>query len=65
VDGRRLLHRALGHDEIIVAADQPDPHVGGKPDPGLLDMPGVTPEQVGRFYRLRWPFDAGPFRVAR
>jgi hypothetical protein len=24
--------------------------VGGKPQPGLLDMPGVTPEQVGSFY---------------
>jgi tetratricopeptide (TPR) repeat protein len=25
-------------------------HVCGKPQPGLLDMPGVTPAQVGRFY---------------
>lgn len=24
--------------------------VCGKPRPGLLDMPGITPEQVGRFY---------------
>jgi hypothetical protein len=66
VDGRRLLHCALGHDEIVVAADQPDPHVGGKPDPGLLDMPGVTPEQVGRFYRLSRPGGSGsliPLRV--
>jgi hypothetical protein len=25
-------------------------HVCGKPEPGLLDMPGVTPAQVGSFY---------------
>jgi tetratricopeptide (TPR) repeat protein len=25
-------------------------HVGGKPEPGLLDMPGVTPQQVASFY---------------
>ena len=25
-------------------------HVCGKPQPGLLDMPGVTPAQVGSFY---------------
>jgi hypothetical protein len=25
-------------------------HVCGKPKPGLLDMPGVTPAQVARFY---------------
>jgi tetratricopeptide (TPR) repeat protein len=25
-------------------------HVCGKPQPGLLDMPGVTPDQVGSFY---------------
>jgi hypothetical protein len=25
-------------------------HACGKPKPGLLDMPGVTPEQVGSFY---------------
>jgi hypothetical protein len=50
-------------DEIgvgLVAAEEPDQmeavfnelceHVGDKPRPGLLDMPGVTPEQVGGFY---------------
>jgi ST7 protein len=25
-------------------------HVHGKPQPGLLDMPGVTPQQIGSFY---------------
>jgi tetratricopeptide (TPR) repeat protein len=25
-------------------------HLGGQPQPGLLDMPGMTPDQVGRFY---------------
>jgi tetratricopeptide (TPR) repeat protein len=35
-------------------------HLGGKPQPGLLGMPGVTPEQVGRFYEAA----AGFFRQA-
>jgi hypothetical protein len=57
--------RATGLAEIVVADDQADPHVvGGKPEPRLLDMPGVAPEQVGRFYRVLRPHEAGPFRVA-
>jgi tetratricopeptide (TPR) repeat protein len=35
-------------------------HVGGKPRPGLLDMPGVTPAQVAGFYEAA----AGFFRLA-
>lgn len=31
-------------------------HVCGKPKPGLLDMPGVTPEQVGTFYEAAASF---------
>ena len=31
-------------------------HVCGKPQPGLLDMPGVTPEQVGGFYEAAAAF---------
>src|SRR5262249_38170098 len=31
-------------------------HVCGKPQPGLLDMPGVTPEQVGGFYEAAASF---------
>jgi tetratricopeptide (TPR) repeat protein len=31
-------------------------HVCGKPKPGLLDMPGVTPEQVARFYEAAASF---------
>jgi tetratricopeptide (TPR) repeat protein len=31
-------------------------HVCGKPKPGLLDMPGVTPEQVGSFYEAAASF---------
>jgi tetratricopeptide (TPR) repeat protein len=31
-------------------------HVGGKPQPGLLDMPGVTPAQVARFYEAAADF---------
>jgi hypothetical protein len=28
---------------------------------GSADVPGVTPEQVGRFYRLLWNLEAGHF----
>jgi tetratricopeptide (TPR) repeat protein len=31
-------------------------HVCGKPQPGLLDMPGVTPERVGSFYEAAADF---------
>jgi hypothetical protein len=30
--------------------------IGGKPQPGLLDMPGVTPEQVASFYEAAASF---------
>ncbi len=33
-------------------------HVCGKPRPGLLDMPGMTPEQVGSFYESAAAFFA-------
>ena len=35
-------------------------HVCGKPQPGLLDMPGVSPEQAGSFYAAAAAF----FRLA-
>src|SRR5262249_46350054 len=31
-------------------------HVCGEPEPGLLDMPGITPEQVGSFYEAAASF---------
>jgi tetratricopeptide (TPR) repeat protein len=38
-------------------------HVCGKPQPGLLDMPGVTPAQVGRFYEAAASFfRQGPWK---
>jgi hypothetical protein len=37
-------------DEISAAFKEMTEHVCGKPKPGLLDMPGVTPAQVGSFY---------------
>src|SRR3982074_3709198 len=38
-------------------------HVCGKPLPGLLDMPGVTPEQAGRFYEAAASFyQRGPWK---
>jgi hypothetical protein len=63
-DGRWLLDRALGQDVIVLIDDPADRPVCGKPAPGLLDMPGVTPEQVGRSDRLLRPDEAGPFGVA-
>jgi len=38
----------LDHLEVVFNAMSE--HVCGKPKPGLLDMPGVTPGQVGSFY---------------
>jgi tetratricopeptide (TPR) repeat protein len=37
-------------DQIEVVFQGMCEHVCGKPEPGLLDMPGVTPAQVGSFY---------------
>ncbi|MBL8796927.1 MAG: hypothetical protein JNM56_23700 [Planctomycetia bacterium] len=31
-------------------------HIGVKPEPGLLDMPGMTPEKVGSFYEAAAEF---------
>lgn len=31
-------------------------HLGGEPEPGLLDMPGIGPEQVGSFYEAAAQF---------
>jgi hypothetical protein len=37
-------------DQTEVVFSEMCAHVGGKPKPGLLDMPGVTPAQVAGFY---------------
>jgi tetratricopeptide (TPR) repeat protein len=37
-------------DQIEEVFNEMCAHVGGQPKPGLLDMPGVTPEQVASFY---------------
>jgi hypothetical protein len=37
-------------DQIKDVFNEMCAHVCGKPKPGLLDMPGVTPAQVGSFY---------------
>jgi hypothetical protein len=37
-------------DQMEVVFNEMCEHVCGKPKPGLLDMPGVTPAQVGSFY---------------
>jgi hypothetical protein len=37
-------------DQMQVAFQEMCEHVCGKPKPGLLDMPGVRPAQVGSFY---------------
>jgi tetratricopeptide (TPR) repeat protein len=37
-------------EPIEVVFNEMCEHVCGKPKPGLLDMPGVTPAQVGSFY---------------
>jgi len=38
-------------EPIDVVFNEMCAHVCGKPKPGLLDMPGVTPAQVGTFYQ--------------
>jgi tetratricopeptide (TPR) repeat protein len=37
-------------DQIEIAFQEMTTHVFGKQKPGLLDMPGLTPARVGRFY---------------
>jgi tetratricopeptide (TPR) repeat protein len=39
-----------GLDQLGAVFDEMCDHVCGKPKPGLLDMPGVTPAQVASFY---------------
>jgi tetratricopeptide (TPR) repeat protein len=43
-------------DELDAVFKDMAEHVCGKPEPGLLDMPGVTPEQVGSFYEAAASF---------
>jgi hypothetical protein len=43
-------------DQLDGVFEQMSAHVGGRREPGLLDMPGVTPEQVGRFYEAAAEF---------
>ena len=47
-------------DQIEVVFNEMCAQVCGKPKPGLLDMPGVKPDQVGRFYEAAAHF----FRLA-
>jgi tetratricopeptide (TPR) repeat protein len=37
-------------DQIDFLVKELTEHMGGKPEPGLLDMPGMTAEMVGSFY---------------
>jgi hypothetical protein len=37
-------------DHLDFAFREMSDQICGKPEPGLLDMPGITPEQVGHFY---------------
>ena len=37
-------------DQLNGVFEEMSTHVGGKPEPGLRDMPGVTPEQTGGCY---------------
>jgi tetratricopeptide (TPR) repeat protein len=37
-------------DQVNGVLEELNEQIGGKPQPGLLDMPGVTPEQVASFY---------------
>jgi tetratricopeptide (TPR) repeat protein len=43
-------------DQLDALFEELGEHLGGKPRPGLLDMPGVKPEQVGRFYEAAASF---------
>jgi tetratricopeptide (TPR) repeat protein len=42
-----VAHELVPLDRVLPEMAE---HVVGKPRPGLLDMPGVTPEQAARFY---------------
>jgi tetratricopeptide (TPR) repeat protein len=44
----------LDHADALVA--DLSAHLGGEPEPGLLDAPGVTPERVARFYQAAAAF---------
>jgi len=53
--GLRLAEtETLEHVESVFAGLSE--HLGGKPKPGLLDVPGITPEQVGSFYEAAAAF---------
>jgi hypothetical protein len=43
-------------DQLDAVFNEMCEHVCGKPRPGLLDVPGVTPEQVGSFYEAAASF---------
>lgn len=43
-------------DQLNEVFQEMTEHVCGKPQPGLLDMPGVTPDQVGGFYEAAASF---------
>jgi tetratricopeptide (TPR) repeat protein len=43
-------------DQMEVVFTEMSAHVCGKPKPGLLDMPAITPEQVGGFYEAAASF---------
>src|SRR5262249_17760663 len=43
-------------DQIEVVFQQMCEHVCGKPKPGLLDMPGMTPEKVASYYEAATSF---------
>jgi tetratricopeptide (TPR) repeat protein len=48
IDVRPVVTEEL--DQVTNVFDGMSEHIGGKPHPGLLDMPGITPEQAGSFY---------------
>jgi tetratricopeptide (TPR) repeat protein len=50
------LSAAEGLDWLDVVFQEMCAHVCGKPQPGLLDMPGITPGQVGSFYEAAASF---------
>ncbi len=43
-------------DDIESIMEEMREHMGGKPEPGLLDMPGMEPEQVEGFYQAAAAF---------
>jgi tetratricopeptide (TPR) repeat protein len=43
-------------DHVTALVADLSAHMGGEAEPGLLDVPGVTPEQVGRFYEAAAAF---------